>query len=53
MELALKIGKPLDADGNHTEEDGSPKDETFEDRLDRLYPGGPLPAGYELVDVGE
>ena len=52
-ELALKIGKTLDADGNHTEEDGSPKNETFEARLDRLYPGGPLPAGYEIVDVGD
>jgi hypothetical protein len=48
-ELETKIGKKLDADGHVINEDGSPKGETFEDRLDRLYPGGPLPEGYTLV----
>ena len=53
-ELALKIGKPLDADGFAIEEgEDAPANETFEPRLDRLYPGGPLPAGYEIVDVGD
>ena len=27
--------------------------ESFEERLDRLYPGGPLPEGYTFVDTGE
>lgn len=41
-ELEAKLGRSLD---------GPPKEETFEERLDRLYPGGPLPEGYSYVDL--
>ena len=49
LELGAKIGKTLDIDGHELNEDGSPKGETLEQRLDRLYPGGPLPEGYSFV----
>ena len=50
-ELALKIGKPLDGDGFAIEEgEENPANETFDERLDRKFPGGPLPAGMTLIE---
>ena len=51
-ELELKIGRKIDADGNVVDADGNPTGENFEERLDRLYPGGPLPEGYSFVGDG-
>ncbi len=51
-ELESKIGKKLDADGHVVGPDGEPEGETFEERLDRKFPGGPLPDGYTFVEVG-
>jgi len=50
-ELESKIGKKLDADGKPIDVDGNPTGETFEERLDRLYPGGPLPEGFTFVET--
>ncbi len=52
-ELETKIGKKLDSDGHVVDADGNPTGENFEERLDRLYPGGPLPEGYSFVETGE
>ena len=51
-ELETMLGRPLEGDGagagigdGTTQRDG----ESFDDFLDRKYPGGPLPPGYTLV----
>ena len=51
-EIEIKFGRRLDPDGKPIDAEGNPTGETFEQRLDRLYPGGPLPEGYSFVDVG-
>ncbi|MCH7776944.1 MAG: hypothetical protein IH878_10450, partial [Gemmatimonadetes bacterium] len=40
-ELESKIGRKIDADGHVIDADGNRTGETFEERLDRLYPGRP------------
>ena len=50
-ELETKFGKTLDADGQAIDADGNREGENLESRLDRLYPGGPLPEGYTFVEV--
>lgn len=50
-ELESKIGRKLDADGHVIDADGNREGENLEQRLDRLYPGGPLPEGYSFVET--
>ena len=50
-DLESKIGRKIDTDGHVIDADGNPTGETFEERLDRLYPGGPLPEGFTFVET--
>lgn len=50
MELEIMLGRKLDVDGDG--ETGQREGESFDAYLDRKYPGGALPPGYEFVDVG-
>jgi hypothetical protein len=52
MELEIQLGRKIDVDGEG-DGTGNRTGETFEERLDRLYPGGPLPEGYSFVETGE
>lgn len=49
-ELEIQLGRKLDVDGDG-EGDGQREGESFEDRLDRLYPGGALPPGYTIIEA--
>jgi hypothetical protein len=52
-ELSIKIGRPVEGDGSDENKgDGQREGESFEDYLDRKYPGRPLPAGYTIVGDG-
>ena len=49
LELENKLGRKLDVDGDG--ETGQREGESFEERLDRLYPGGALPEGYTIIEA--
>lgn len=41
QDIETKFGRKLDSDGNPIDAEGNPTSETFEERLDRKYPGQP------------